>query len=923
MLKSGLLFPWLLVAAFLLPAAPAAAQTSDARIYYIADGSGSAPPFTAGPADDYPHQVTTSGLTDVISAVRVRFGQFEHGNPDDLNILMVGPNGNAVVLLSDAGESSPLGDGLTLTARQSLTFDDAGQPAPDGPGLAEGTWRPTNHFGGLGEPVEDIFPGAPAAPRKATLREAFAGSNPNGTWSFYVVDDRPGATGSWINPATVEITTAPAASGLPPVALSAADAADAAGNRVTADIDLRRFDGFTGPVTLSLADDPRITDVTFTPNPVTSDHAQVSFKIRPDAAIGVKDLVVQADPAGDTARRVLAPLRLHVRAPFVLETNGRPLRSCDNQPGSGVVKVVPDPQYTGPPITLTVDTPADVTVDAGSDLTSSARRDHTLFIDDARTDHGAPFELPVRLSAAGYPTVERRLQVADARIRIIEFGFFIFGDASAFYPLRPGPGYVGVPGSHAEFRAENLCPGAKVEFGAASATVEAPLSLDGTTVADVPLPVNAVRGPIVVTAPGRFAATADGDRIRTFRDRHGWAFENERHRYTEASIRDTFVDETEPDGTLKPWAKQMVGDLNNGTCLGMAILTMRNAIGTSPPGRIGRKALVFEESASGGSTPVQQAALLRNHIVQISDQWAAAKDKLGAGATTAAAYAARVKQRLATGEPVLIEIWQRGSGHALSAYRIRDRAEGGWSIDVADPNIPFDATLPSSEPSNMVQSTLTLLTDGSWAYPGGGLNWAGNMPELHALPIKAIPKPGNLTFGDAKARSGAFFATTGTRLLDASRTPAAVRQPELDASANGVTSWRLPRSRVWTAKVPKGGIAGFAGQGWSASAGGGRVRIDQRNETISAAGHIEVSTKHGDVSRVASVRAPAGATVGFGPKDGELVLVGRGRAVVTLEQHTKKGARKGTVRVRLGRGTTRLRPSSWRNPGRSRIRVRR
>jgi hypothetical protein len=63
----------------------------------------------------------------------------------------------------------------------NLTFDDAaaaGVPAT----LVSGTFRPSNVGGG------DVFPGAPAGAPSSALA-AFAGTDPNGPWRLFVVDD--------------------------------------------------------------------------------------------------------------------------------------------------------------------------------------------------------------------------------------------------------------------------------------------------------------------------------------------------------------------------------------------------------------------------------------------------------------------------------------------------------------------------------------------------------------------------------------------------------------------------------------------------------------------------------------------------------------------------------------------------------------
>jgi hypothetical protein len=79
----------------------------------------------------------------------------------------------------------------------NLTFDDqAAAGIPDMQALAAGTYKPTNddtNQCGTGNP--DAWPSpAPAPPYGSTL-SAFTGTDPNGTWRLFIVDDTSGDTG--------------------------------------------------------------------------------------------------------------------------------------------------------------------------------------------------------------------------------------------------------------------------------------------------------------------------------------------------------------------------------------------------------------------------------------------------------------------------------------------------------------------------------------------------------------------------------------------------------------------------------------------------------------------------------------------------------------------------------------------------------
>jgi subtilisin-like proprotein convertase family protein len=135
-----------------------------------------APTSTSGPASPYPSNISVSGIAGTVSKVTVTLTHMNHTFPDDIDILLAGPAGQKILLMSDAGGSSDL-------INVDLTFDDAGPALPDSALITSGTYHPTN-FG-----TGDSFAApAPAGPYGAALAD-FNGSDPNGTWSIYVVDD--------------------------------------------------------------------------------------------------------------------------------------------------------------------------------------------------------------------------------------------------------------------------------------------------------------------------------------------------------------------------------------------------------------------------------------------------------------------------------------------------------------------------------------------------------------------------------------------------------------------------------------------------------------------------------------------------------------------------------------------------------------
>jgi subtilisin-like proprotein convertase family protein len=164
--------------------------TSVGAITVPATGTGTS---TGAPANPYPATLALSGLTGTIQALSVRLNGISHTFPADMDVVLVGPNAQKVVLMSDVGGGYDISGAF-------LTFRD-GFPAAPPVALSSGsTYAPTDI-----EPGESLPSPAPSAPY-ATSLAIFNGANPNGTWSLYVSDDSGIDTGS-INSFSLIIST--------------------------------------------------------------------------------------------------------------------------------------------------------------------------------------------------------------------------------------------------------------------------------------------------------------------------------------------------------------------------------------------------------------------------------------------------------------------------------------------------------------------------------------------------------------------------------------------------------------------------------------------------------------------------------------------------------------------------------------------
>jgi subtilisin-like proprotein convertase family protein len=130
-----------------------------------------------------------SGQDGVIEDVFVYLRNITHSRPDDLDVLLVGPTGQAVLLMSDACGGIPARLGTTWR------FNHDDPPIPDhgicttGPGGSGVNFSPADYG------PTDLLPApAPPGPYDTSLA-ALRGTNPNGTWRLFVHDDLTGHSG--------------------------------------------------------------------------------------------------------------------------------------------------------------------------------------------------------------------------------------------------------------------------------------------------------------------------------------------------------------------------------------------------------------------------------------------------------------------------------------------------------------------------------------------------------------------------------------------------------------------------------------------------------------------------------------------------------------------------------------------------------
>jgi Ca2+-binding RTX toxin-like protein len=162
--------------------------------------------------------LNVTGLFGTITSITVTLTGLTHAFPDDLDFVLVAPDGSTnLVFMSDAGTS------LDINAIDLVISDAAGAALPDATQLVSGTFLPTNWNTGNLSPTESgaTFGGLtlndPAPTGAGTLTGTFGGLTPNGTWTLWVADDFSGDFGSLVS-WSITITTpdAPVIPPLPP-----------------------------------------------------------------------------------------------------------------------------------------------------------------------------------------------------------------------------------------------------------------------------------------------------------------------------------------------------------------------------------------------------------------------------------------------------------------------------------------------------------------------------------------------------------------------------------------------------------------------------------------------------------------------------------------------------------------------------------
>ena len=158
---------------------------------------------TSGPANLYPSSIPVSGVPGTVTDVNVTLLGMTAG--DDADIVLRGPIGEPVLLLSDACRAGTTPRGNWIFDQSAPGFvSKQGPCSPSFP--TQSSFLPTNYlhqpddFDNSVEPDDlSVAPGGPAPPYVNNLAQ-LAGGSANGSWDLFALDDNSlGVEGFAIN----------------------------------------------------------------------------------------------------------------------------------------------------------------------------------------------------------------------------------------------------------------------------------------------------------------------------------------------------------------------------------------------------------------------------------------------------------------------------------------------------------------------------------------------------------------------------------------------------------------------------------------------------------------------------------------------------------------------------------------------------
>lgn len=541
------------------------------------------------------------------------------------------------------------------------------------------------------------------------------------------------------------------------------------GGAVDLPVTVSRLNGSSGDVAMSVAGLPPGVTGTFTPAVLSGGQSETTLRLEattaaPDSLVP-HDVTVTATPAdalAGPAPRTAGAL-LVVRAPFSLGFPAGPVRVPSCGTGTGTVSVNRAPGFTGP-VTLSVDPVPGVDVGLGETVVTPSGGSFStavpLTVTRPGTGQMAGGTVTVRATSPGAPD-------ATGTVPFVRYA----GEITDVSPLSGrAPGSL-LGGDPVTITGTGLCPGSVIRFGNAAAEAAPPPSAfaPGGTRATVPIPRYATSGPVTVVAPDGTFTSAQSVTVRGFRGMAGFAFDN--YGGDDASLDDirAVYGASQTNITLDvcwPFGCDVVTPIPNpfaylyltisngflagkGSCFGMSIVSQRLAEGWTryasftPAGAT----TAWQLDARPGPGADLEKAIRGWHSAQLSSEfiqhWVAqaTRNLAEGGSSTRGTIESQIR---AGHHPILVLRNSVSEGHVVVASDVRSASDGGYDIDVYDPNVPYltgEGTDAASRRDREDRSVVHVRPDGHWSHVGAyASTWSGGPGTLVAVPWGTVPR---------------------------------------------------------------------------------------------------------------------------------------------------------------------------------------
>ncbi|MFA9271844.1 MAG: hypothetical protein ACEQSX_14025, partial [Baekduiaceae bacterium] len=683
------------------------------------------------------------------------------------------------------------------------------------------------------------------------------------------------------------------------------------GGTTTVPVDVLRFNGSSGNVTLSGQDLPTgVTAASFAPNPVGGSAAATSTMTLNASATATVGTFTAASIRGTPASAAVGPslqislFTLIVESAFTV--SGTPAVSvapCGSTTATATVSRAQS-GFDGP-VTLAAEASDGYAVSPSSTALAAGESSVPLTITTTRPNPPATGSVTVRATSPGLPDQTHTITITRAT-----------GEITG---VSPDTGWVPRDlraGTIVTLSGRGLCAGATVQFGNPRATTT-PADVDPTgTSLRVRVPRLATTGPITVSGPDEAIVSAPFT-VLTPRSVEAFKFNNFDHPgigldevtalYGEAQTRIT-IDPCNPlPGVIPPVCpiptplpNPLVGIYivvsnaalqGKGSCYGIAVTSQHIATGqvarsAFPPAGAGS---VWELGDRSSPSPSLGRQIRTWHSAQLSSSY------LGYWIDTSAANLFNrgtgsrnvIRSELAAGRNPFIALANGGAGHVVVAHDLIEHADGSYDVEVYDPNVEF-LTSELGDPAAHAEregdrSVIRVSPGGFWSHRGMYRDtWRGASREMVVAPLGVLgrqPVMPTDPFGvvsllvplasgasevtqvtDAQGRrlldaEGELNTDPKTRLPDAAIVPTATgddSQPTYALSRKGTYTQTLEGTRTGT-----GGTA-LLGPGFGAQVSGLDARKGTRDTVRLGAGGVDLDAALGGDLRVA-VAAAAGS----------------------------------------------------------------